>query len=54
MTENIDDHTDYAAMRADGYEIARDTCREQLGREPTTEKLDEEYQALCDKYKYGD
>lgn len=38
---------------ADGYEIARENCIERLDREPTTDELNEEYEALCDKYAYN-
>ena len=40
----------YEECRADGLEIARDNCLKYLGREPTSEELEEEYQELCAKY----
>jgi hypothetical protein len=35
---------------ADGYEIARENCIERLDRAPTRDELNEEFNALCEKY----
>jgi hypothetical protein len=40
-----------AEAQADGYELARELFWDTHNREPTEEELQEEYEALCEKYR---
>ena len=43
----------YCEARAESLELAREICARELGRDPTEIELDEMYEILCDKYRYG-
>jgi len=48
-TNEMDDNSpSYEEARAEGYQLAKEMCSEELGREPTEDEIEEQFEALCE------